>query len=181
MTKSQFSRLQIEGGSLCLLLLGSDNAIENNQFTGCRNAAADVFGDRNRVTLNRAEGNGTGFTISGTGNVVSRNVALRNGGDGFIISGEEATLDSNQSKYNGGEGFLVEGSAHTVSLNVARSNSIGIMAKFSSFSTFSRNRSDYNRFFGIVDPDFLVDENVYRANSCTGNKAAASEPPGLCK
>src|SRR5215475_7841821 len=92
-TKSQFSRLQIEGGSVCLLLAGGDNAIENNQFTGCRNAAADVFGDRNRVTLNRAEGNGTGFTISGAGNVVSRNVALRNDGDGFIISGEEATLD----------------------------------------------------------------------------------------
>src|SRR5262245_37918534 len=185
-TKSRFSRLQIAGGSVCLFLAGDDNTIESNAVTGCADSGIDIFGDRNRVSLNRAEDNGRhGITIGGLGNAVARNVALRNRANGFDIFGEEATVDRNQSRYNAHDGFLIAGKGHTVNLNVAEGNSNGIRTPKpprpeTTRNTFTRNRSNYNNF-GIVDPELPFDENVYIANRCTGNVVAGSLPPQLCQ
>jgi len=180
-TNSTFSRLQIEGGEVCLFVTGDDNAIESNRVTGCEFRGMDIRGDRNRLSLNRAEDSGLGFSTLGTGNVVSRNVALRNQGDGFAIAGAEAAVESNQAKHNGLEGFFIEGFGHHATLNIAESNTNGFRNTFSSFSVYSRNRSNYNTALGIIDQGILFNDNVYSANLCTGNGAGNSEPSGLCR
>jgi hypothetical protein len=144
------------------------------------------------VRLNRIEDNtGNGLQTDGVGDVVTRNVVLRNEGVGItvvvnrIVALSDTIVSLNQAKYSGRQGFVLIGPRLRVSRNIAVANGDGTPpATFDGFhvgsdqNTLDANRSSYNTGFGIRD---VSGGNAYARNVCVGNGLGKSSPAGLCR
>jgi parallel beta-helix repeat protein len=105
-----------------------------------------------RVTIagNTSSGNAGGFSIFGSQNVLSRNVAVANNGHGFEMFGQSHTFRSNTAIGNNGEGFLVfGGQSHAIQDNVSTANGVGFHV-FSGSANLKSNSAVGNADVGIL-------------------------------
>jgi hypothetical protein len=92
----------------------------------------------------------------------------------------------NRSTNNGFAGYFITGMDHRFRANRAFGNGISPaggpdkdgFTVFANDSVFTRNLTAGNSDFGIDDPGFPGDGNVYEANSCS--EIPPSNPPSLC-
>ncbi len=102
------------------------------------------------ITGNRSSGNAGGFSIFGSQNVLSRNVAVANNGHGFEMFGQSHIFRANAAIGNNGEGFLVlGGQSHTIENNVSTANGVGFHV-FSGGANLKSNSAVGNADVGIL-------------------------------
>ena len=158
-------------------LIASGGFILSNQST------------HNVFTRNTVKGVGAGFTLSFSpfnlmnGNTVSQNCI------GFSLdsSSNSTIIVSNTANNNARYGFSISGSVHnTLDLNTAI-NTGGdgfFMASSASLNTLGSNTANYNAGYGFTDQSSGLGTagtaNGYVADTCIGNAAGGSQPPGLC-
>ncbi len=126
----------------------------------------------NVLTNNRADGNGrdaffggAGFSVLfGSSNLITDDVAKSNVGVGFNVSGSSNTFSNDTASGNSYDGFQVFGS--------------------SSLTAMMFNGAMDNGNYGFEDASIgsgtSGTASTYVGNSCIGNAAGGSRPPGLC-
>ncbi|MGH8007528.1 MAG: right-handed parallel beta-helix repeat-containing protein [Candidatus Binatia bacterium] len=112
-----------------------------------------------------------GFEITGSGGIIRRNKALRNGNEtehGFDLDGDNNEISFNQAFSNQGDGFEINGSNNTISKNKADKNLLdGIHLTFGDLNTVSANSAAKNQADGI--------RNDSTNTTLTNNKAGGNQ------
>lgn len=123
----------------------------------------------NNMATNNAQGfifNG-GSALDGSNNVVTNNVALKNGGHGFNFNGggNGDRITNNQAENNGGDGFYFQPS-------------------WSGPATVTNNIAVKNGLYGYIDATTgsgtKGTADTYIGNLCVANAEDGSIPTGLC-
>lgn len=173
--------------------LGSShgNTLTNNTVTDSSLGFYIINSDNNILTGNTALGNsGSGFDVKNSdSNVLANNVADGNQQSGYVVWVDSTgnALSQNLASDNL-EGFAIH-DAHdnTFTDNDASNNKYGfwIPRVAGIGNTFTGNSAHNNDQLGILDDTIggtgdAGTDNNYSNNTCTGNGAGGSSPPGLC-
>jgi parallel beta-helix repeat protein len=143
--------------------------------------SGDGFGDgfsvapkskENTLIANVAMQNLNGFSIWGTDNCLTGNVATANDNNGFVVrkSGSKNRLSNNGAASNGGDGFDIEGSTNVVAGNRASENGDDGFDVAGQKNTLVGNTADANAGGGLEaqGPSNLFYGNVANVNGGAG-------------